>query len=254
MVKTLGIVEVQGHSHAMQSAAAVRSLEGRRFGGRSLLDWVVRRVTDAQLLDDVVVVCNRDPRSRGLSELTPPNVTVFSGFEPDSLSCFAAAVRRFGADAVVRVRVENPFVDPGLIDRLVTKANATPNCDYVSYCSGNGLPALQTKIGLFAEWCRADAIYYAERDALTATDRGDVTRYIVSHPELFNLRLIPLPTRLDRDDVRLSIHVEEDWEHAQAIYEALGPEELDWQKIAGLLDHQPAMRARMANLNRAESA
>ena len=72
-----------------------------------------------------------------------------------------------------------------------------------------------------------------------------------SHPEKFNIRLIPAPEKIDRDDVRLTVEIEEDLEHAQAIFEALGPEALDWQGIAELLDHQPAMRRRMAVLNRA---
>ncbi|HZZ28429.1 MAG TPA: hypothetical protein VFE46_10545 [Pirellulales bacterium] len=68
------------------------------------------------------------------------------------------------------------------------------------------------------------------------------------------MRLIPAPQGLDRDDVRLTIGSEEDWEHAQAIFEALGPEQLDYQRIAGLLDHQPALRQRMAALNRTVGA
>ena len=43
----------------------------------------------------------------------------------------------------------------------------------------------------------------------------------------------------------------EDWDHALAIYDALGPEAFEWQRIAGFLNHQPAMRKRMAALNRA---
>ena len=65
------------------------------------------------------------------------------------------------------------------------------------------------------------------------------------------MRLLPAPSGLDRDDLRLTIESEEDWEHAQVIFEALGPEELDWQRIAGLLRGQPRLRQRMAVLNRA---
>ena len=81
-------------------------------------------------------------------------------------------------------------------------------------------------------------------------DREHVTRYLYSHPEKFNLRLMPAPAEIDREDVRLTVDIEEDWDHALAIYEALGPERLDWQRIARLLDHQPALRSRMAALNR----
>ncbi|MDZ7617457.1 MAG: hypothetical protein U1E05_10655, partial [Patescibacteria group bacterium] len=81
-------------------------------------------------------------------------------------------------------------------------------------------------------------------------DRKHVTRYIYSHPERFQLRLIPAPREIDRDDVRLTLSGDEDWEHTLAIYDALGPEGLDWQRIALLLDHQPGLRHRMAALNR----
>jgi len=62
--------------------------------------------------------------------------------------------------------------------------------------------------------------------------------------------LIPTPDRIDRDDVRLTLDIEEDWENALAIFDAIDPDEVDWQRIANLLDHQPAMRSRMAALNR----
>ena len=81
-----------------------------------------------------------------------------------------------------------------------------------------------------------------------------MTPYFYSHPEKFNLRLIPAPPEIDREDVRLTVDLDEDWDHALAIYEALGPEWLDWQRIARLLDHQPALRSRMAVLNRVQSA
>jgi spore coat polysaccharide biosynthesis protein SpsF (cytidylyltransferase family) len=63
------------------------------------------------------------------------------------------------------------------------------------------------------------------------------------------LRFIPVPARLDRSDVRLTVDLEEDWELAQIILEALGPEGLDWHRIASLLDQQPGLRERMAGLN-----
>jgi spore coat polysaccharide biosynthesis protein SpsF (cytidylyltransferase family) len=54
--------------------------------------------------------------------------------------------------------------------------------------------------------------------------------------------------------MRLRLEVEEDWDHAHIILEALGPENLDYQRIANLLDQHPAMRERMAALNRLEFA
>jgi spore coat polysaccharide biosynthesis protein SpsF (cytidylyltransferase family) len=49
----------------------------------------------------------------------------------------------------------------------------------------------------------------------------------------------------------LSIDREEDWDHVREIVEAVNLEDCDWQRIAGLLDGQPALREQMARLNEA---
>ena len=165
------------------------------------------------------------------------------------LGRFAAAAREFDAHQLIRVGLDNPFVDPALIDRLVCTANAHPGCDYIGYYSNDGQPAVQSHLGIFAEWARSEAVFQAEAAATSSLDRSQVTRYLYSHPELFQLRLMPVPQQLDRQDVRLSIGGEEDWENAQMILDALGPDRLAWQEIAGLLDSQPRIRHQMAALN-----
>ena len=80
-------------------------------------------------------------------------------------------------------------------------------------------------------------------------DRQEITRYIYSHLDSFQIRLLASPEALDREDLRLRISCEEDWEHAATIVDALGEEAMEWQRIAGLLEGQPALRQRMAVLN-----
>jgi spore coat polysaccharide biosynthesis protein SpsF len=244
MFKTLGIVQARLGSTRLKGKVA------RRLGGKSLLEWVVRRVTDCQRLDAVIVATGDDPAGYVLAELVPADVPLFVGSEHDVLARFAAALEQYPAKSVVRVCADNPFVDPVLIDRLVRTADLHPECDYISYCSHGGRPAILSAVGVYAEWCSTEALLQAHSEATDPADREHVTRYMYSHPERFQVRLIPAPTQLDRDDVRLTVDLDEDWEHAQAIYEALGPEELDWQRIAELLDGQPDLRSRMAVLNR----
>jgi spore coat polysaccharide biosynthesis protein SpsF len=245
MLNTLGVV-------------AVRRERGRdwrisrKLGGKSILEWVVRRATDCQLLDAVVVLCG-DGLLESIRPLVPPDVEVLSVANFDPLAATVAALERCRAQSLVHICADNPFNDPVLIDRLVTTADAHPHCDYIGYCRADGRPAILTHLGVFAEWCSAQALRRAHREARGPADRRHVTTYLYGHPELFNVRLIPLPAELDREDMRLRIDSEEDWEHAQVIYEALGHDEWDWQRIAELLDSQPALRKRMAMLNRAKS-
>jgi spore coat polysaccharide biosynthesis protein SpsF len=221
------------------------------LGGKSLLEWVIRRVTDATRLDGVIVVGCEAGEHAPLCRLVPPDVPVFLSQDADMLSRYLRALEQYPAETVVRVRGDNPFVDPGLIDRLVIRAEADGDCDYATFGSRDGRPAVLSPVGVYAEWFRAKALRRAGRTAKAPADREEVTHYLYSHPEKFGVRLIPAPEEIDRDDVRLTVAGDEDWDHALAIYEALGPEAFEWQRIARLLNHQPALRRRMAALNRA---
>lgn len=253
MSTTLGIVEVprfESTGTGFETSSA--SLAGHRFGNKSLLDWVVRRVTESLLLDQVVIVTD-EKQGELIERLAPADVEVFVGSQPDSLGCVAAAMHHFDADQLVRVPLSCPFVDPELLDRLVCMAGANPGFDYIGYFSLDGRPAGRSKVGLFGEWCRARAIVRANALAKTAVDRANSLQYVFTHPELFQLRFLPVPEKLDRSDVRLAIETAEDWDNAHLIFEALGPERLDWRRIVELLDEHPALRERMATLNEAEA-
>ncbi len=246
---TLGIIQA-GHAAAHPHRHAARKL-----GGKSLLERVVRQVTDCEQLDHVIVLCGDSSRDAALAELVPPDVPVFSSKGASAASRLADAVDEFQPDAVVRVCADTPFIDPVLIDRLVIAAAENPSCDYISYCLRDGRPAILSKVGFFAEWYRVGALRMACRACKKnrrLSQAGDPTRHIVAHPEQFNVRLLAAPESLDRDDVRLTVDSEEDWENAQVIFEALGPERLDWRAIAQLLEDQPEIRGRMATLNRAD--
>jgi spore coat polysaccharide biosynthesis protein SpsF len=245
MLKNLGIVQACFHSPRFRGNAL------RKLGGRSLFEWVIRRVTDAMRLDGVIVVASATADRESIARLVPRDVPVFFGPGDDALGDCAKALEEYQAEGVVRVCGDNLFIDPALIDRLVTTADSHPNCDYVSYSLRDGQPAILSPASVYAEWFRTAALRKANRSARTAEDREHVTRYIYSHPDKFQLRLIPAPAEIDREDVRLAVDLEEDWDHVLAICEALGPERMDWQRIASLLNHQPALRSRMAVLNRA---
>lgn len=240
MLNTLGIIEVRQEEHRHWSI-------GRKLGGKSILERVVRRVTDSERLDQVVVLCASEQLSN-VRDLVPSDVEVVAARNADSLSAAVAFCQRLNAQALVHVSGENPFVDPELIDRLVTTADVHPNCDYIGYCRGDGRPAVLTHMGMLAEWCSVAALCSAARDA--AADRRHFTATLYGHPERFNVRLLPLPIELDREDLRLRLDGEEDWEHAHVIYEALGHDEWDWRQVVDLLHGQPALRSRMAHLNR----
>jgi spore coat polysaccharide biosynthesis protein SpsF (cytidylyltransferase family) len=250
MDSTLAVVEIWPAIESLSHASPLAGMARRRFGGKTLLEWVVRRISDAERVGDIVVLGGSDSLSQSLVEHCPPDVRVLLSEKGDALGQFADVVRRFKPASVVRMSVSHPFVDPELIDRLVA-AGTTGGVDYAAFRFSDGRPVMQSKLGVFAEWCTAKAVLRADRLASLAEDRSGATRFLQSRPDLFALKFVLAPAQLDRDDLRLAVQDEEDWEHVQLVLDALGPESLDWQYIAALLDRQPALRARMADRNRA---
>jgi spore coat polysaccharide biosynthesis protein SpsF len=246
MLNTLGVVQVP-------PASTLPGLKANRgFQGKTLLEWVVRRVTDCQWLEGVIVVAPAEDDAASLADHVPPDVPLYLSVHKDALGQIADALTSYHAKGVVRVGIEQPFVDPELIDRLITRATQHPTFDYIGYCSRSGKPAIQSSLGMFGEFFQTKALLVADREATLPEDRKHVTRFLYSRPDKFQVRMIPVPPELDRDDLRLRIDGVEDWEHVQQIVDALGDEHLDWQAIAGLLAQQPDLRRRMAAMNQSE--
>jgi spore coat polysaccharide biosynthesis protein SpsF len=245
MLQTLGIVQVDSNS------TVPRLKSGRGLEGRSLLDWAIRRVTDCTRLDAVIVVAPRGEGTSDWAAMVPPDVPVHFSRAHDELGRLVDAVSEFRADAILRISIDHPLVDPVLLDRLAIDAAEHPGIDYLGYCLPDGRPAVRSPLGLFGEWFRTKALIRAHRDGAARAAAQSVTELFCGHPEKFQLRLLSIPVELQRDDLRLAIDSLDDWEVAQAIFDALGTEQVDWQRIAGLLDHQPALRQRMCEMNRA---
>jgi spore coat polysaccharide biosynthesis protein SpsF (cytidylyltransferase family) len=248
------VVEVRPAIERLSDRSPLAGIARRRFGGKTLLEWVVRRASEAERLDQIIVLAGDDALSQKLAENCPLDALVVYSSQSDPLGQLADCVRQASCDGVVRMNVSHPFIDPVLIDRLVIAAEAENKCDYAAYCFGDGRLAMQAKVGVFAEWCHPAAIVRANAKATAADDRRTATGYVAANPKRFIHKLLPAPAQLNRDDLRLAICDEEDWEHVQIILDALGPESLDWQYIAALLDRQPIIRQRMLDLNRAETA
>jgi spore coat polysaccharide biosynthesis protein SpsF len=249
MLETLGIVQLMRNGDE-ESTSRVEDFSKRYLAGRGILEWVVRRVTDAQRLDGVIVLMNDPLQYDAWAEQIPADVPVFLSAGSDPLASTVAAIDEFPCQSVVLCSIDTPFVDPTLIDRLVITAQSHPECDYIGYCQRDGRPSVLSQVGVFAEWCRSRALREAHRKAEHPADRRSATRFLHSHPERFQLRLMTPPPALDRDDVRLRISCEEDWDNVSTIAETIGEEALEWQCVAGVLDTQPALRERMATLNK----
>lgn len=231
----------------------------RRLAGQSLVHWVLRRASEAQQLQGLVVSATPEQATSSLRESLPGNVRLHVSSASDAwsqlLECHAwlESERRTPVTGFVQLRLDCPFVDPCLLDRLVLSADREAQADYATFRSVRDSTVVHSQIGFLAEYLRVEALRRWDGLAKAAELRRSPGQFLAGRPDEFHVRLLALPAVLDRDDLRLSVRHADDWDHAEQIVEALGHDQLDWQRIVALLDGQPALRERMAVLNRTES-
>ena len=73
----------------------------RRLEGKSVLEWVVRQMTDSELLNKVVVVAEEGTRGDFVRTLTPSDVHVFSTDSRDTAEMIRDTLEHFAAESCV---------------------------------------------------------------------------------------------------------------------------------------------------------
>lgn len=189
------------------------------LAGRPLLAWILEGARASRLAQEVVLCTSTRPENDPLAALAASlGVAVFRGSEEDVLGRFLAAGQAHGAQWVVRVCGDNPFVNGAEIDRLIGWFAANPHdyaCNHVPRDSNrypDGLGAEITTLALL------------ERVAELSQDPADhehVTRYLVRHPGEFSLGLPPAPAAIAFPQVKLDIDTPQDLARMQALAQAL---------------------------------
>jgi spore coat polysaccharide biosynthesis protein SpsF len=204
-------------------------------GGEPMLARVVARVRQAKAVDDVYVATSTaasdDPvaalaRGRGWPCVRGPL--------DDVLERFRLAADASGASVVIRITADCPFIDPEVIDRVVTAFRvAAPPVDYAS----NVWPSRTYARGLDTEVFTREAL---ERAAATATlpgHREHVTQFIYQNENLF--RTLNVTAADDTSHHRWTVDTEEDMRLARVLYEHLRSIEFRTRDVLTLLEQHP---------------
>ncbi len=194
--------------------------------GLPVIDWVVRRVRLATLVDEVVVATSTQPENDILEHhLSRQGVAVFRGPEDDVLERFRLAGAAYGAEQVVRVCADNPLIWGGAIDDLIRFWRAE-GCDYAynHIPRGNLYPD-----GLGAETLSFALLEEVAREATLPEHREHCLSFIWAHPERYTIRTFdPADPALHRPDLKLDMDTPADYRYLALmdIHPDITPEEL----------------------------
>jgi spore coat polysaccharide biosynthesis protein SpsF len=194
-------------------------LDSRRLGGKALLPLggrpIVFRVMEALSFfpcEKKVLACPEDSVSAFAPLAEEAGFELMPGDKEDVLARYCLAIRKSGADRVVRATADNPFVfvdAAGAIEREAAALGA----DYAGYC---GLP-----VGAGVESVASEALLRAEREAQVPEEREHVCPYLYRHPELFRLHRPLAPRRWQGPGYRITVDTREDYDKALLLYERL---------------------------------
>lgn len=178
------------------------------LGGHPLLEWVLHRVQRATSLDEAILATSTHARDDPLAEFAKNcGLRVFRGDESDVLGRFAAAAAMAKAECVVRVCADNPFIDPGEMDRLIDCFEIS-DCDYAC----NHLDRLGSRYadGFGAEILCSDLLHQVASKAIEAKHREHVTLYLWDHAAEYRLVAVPAPPALAYPAMRFDVDVPAD--------------------------------------------
>ena len=181
------------------------------LGGRPLI-FRVMEALGILSCEVKILACPEDNVSAFSPLAEEAGFSVVPGPREDVLARYCLAIRRCGAERIIRATGDNPFVFVDAADALNQEALAL-GADYAGY---SGLP-----YGAGVESVASEALLRAEREARLQPEREHVCPYLYGHPELFRLHRPLAPPKWQGAKLRVTVDTREDYEKALVLYEHL---------------------------------
>lgn len=182
--------------------------------GKTVLEHIVARLQTAKTIDKIVLATTTKEEDGALANIAQAmGIDVFRGSEDDVLDRYYQAAKNANADIICRITADDPFKDPNVLDKIVSRF-IEGNFDYVSNTLSPTYPE-----GLDIEVFSFCALTKAWQEAKKPSEREHVTPYIWNNPNLFNI--INVEYSEDLSHLRWTLDNANDWVFIQQVYEEL---------------------------------
>lgn len=221
----------------VQARMGSRRLPGKvleDIAGEPMLARVMDRLGRSHALDRTVVATTEEPIDEPIVELGRTcGWTVHRGPEEDVLERFRQVIEKTGADPVVRITADCPFIDPAIVDHVIGAYEAASNIDY---CSNTIQPRTFPR-GMDTEVIARSALLEASSEATLPSEREHVTPFIRNQPDRFTIK--PVHHETDLSEHRLTVDEEQDLELAREVYSRIGTENPSMMDVIDFLEAHP---------------
>lgn len=214
------------------------------IGGKPMLSRVLRRTSRATAISEVIVATTDDGTETNIIDLCEREGFSFvRGHATDVLARYLVAARACGAETVVRITADCPFMDMDVIDHTVNEFhNADPPVDYASNRLVKTFP-----VGMDVEVIALEALERAGRDADQPYQREHVTPFFYEEPERF--RILSVVSGGDFGAMRWTVDTEEDLVFIREIYQRFdNRDDFGWKDVLAVLNEEPELAAINAHI------
>ena len=187
--------------------------------GKPMLLLMLERLSQAKLIDEIVVATTTNSNDDVIFELAKKNgYNVFRGSEFDCLDRHYRVAIEYNAAYIAKITPDCPLIDPQIVDKVLDYfLKNVNNYDYVSNAHPPSWPD-----GLDLEVFHVATLEKAYREATESSHREHTTTYIWSNPEKFRIGNVVNPDGRNLFmSHRWTVDFPEDFEFVKKIYEDL---------------------------------
>src|SRR6185437_11705596 len=201
------------------------------IAGKPLLWHIVHRLKASKLIEDIAIATSTNPLDDAIVDFAAAQgLSVVRGPEDNVLARFALAAEQLGADIIVRVSSDAPFIDAGFIEQ---------GGDYVlmeegAACAHEGVDPFTRRA--------LDKLMMDAADDPAA--REHVTGYFKLYPGFVSLARAKPYAPLARDGGRLTVDTPDDLAFVEAVHSRMRARagEAALPDLLALLEREPGLR------------
>ena len=196
----------------------------KRINGMTVIEILLSRLSQANLLDSIVVAVPAGSENQDLVDhIYNLGYECVQGSEDDVLNRFHVAAEKFEADVIVRITGDCPLVDFKLVDDVITEFLSS-GVDYFSNISPPTYPD-----GLDVEVFSRRTLDIANVKAESSFDREHVTPYIRTSSHFSHGNMLHED---DLSHLRWTLDESEDFQLIEKIYSHFSPEIFfNWKEV-----------------------
>lgn len=240
-MKTLAVVQARMGSSRLPGKVM------KKIAGVPAIELLLRRLSQASLLDGIVLATSQNPEDDFLSEFVEGlGYSCIRGHEHDVLSRYITAAQEKNAQNLVRITGDCPLVDGRLVDQVVKKFHEGS----YDYYSNVGPPTFPD--GLDVEVFSTAALIRSSELINTAEQREHVTQ---SLRDSGRFRVGSLCLSDDYSNLRWTLDEAPDLTVLRKIFNHFSPDIFfDWEQVKELVTSQPEKFDDNSKIQRNEGA